>query len=203
MFGGITIDLNHMGILDIVTIVAICAIIALIIILTWLRIKKIQKQREPIAEGPASDEIFKLVSRVKYPSNVTAEQGSIHKVTTSPQTSIPEQTPKKIDLLKNRVDITDSLKALAEKYFVREITLATDDGLVLASSGGRDVQTDAAKFSQIVKRQMAPDEHGVTIFELYHKETHLAVIIRSDKDPPWNWKKEIMEDTKGILQCWL
>ena len=189
--------------MDIVTIVAICVIIALIIILTWLRIKKIQKQHEPIPEGPASDEIFKLVSRVKYPSGVNAEQGQIQNVTTTPQKSIPEQSPKKIDLLKNRVDITDSLKALAEKYFVREITLATDDGLVLASSGGRDVQTDAAKFSQIVKRQMAPDEPGVTIFELYHKETHLTVIIRSDKDPPWNWKKEIREDTKGILQCWL
>jgi flagellar biogenesis protein FliO len=189
--------------MDIVTIVAICAIIALIIILIWLQIKKIQKQREPIAEGPASHEIFKLVSQVKYPSGVTVEQGSIHNVTAIPQKSQSEQTPKKIDLLKNRVDITDSLKALAEKYFVREITLATDDGLVLASSGGRDVQADAAKFSQIVKRQMAPDEPGVTIFELYHKETHLTLIIRSDKDPPWNWKKDIKEDTKGILQCWL
>lgn len=203
MSGGITIDLNHAGIVDIATIAAICAILALIIILTWLRIKKIQKQPEPIAEGPASDEIFRLVSRVKYPSGVTAEEGQIQNVTTSPQKSIPEQSPKKIDLLKNRIDITDSLKALAEKYFVREITLATDDGLILASSGGRDVQTDAAKFSQIVKRQMAPDEPGVTIFELYHRETHLTVIMRSDKEPPSNWKREIREDTKGILQCWL
>jgi hypothetical protein len=50
---------------------------------------------------------------------------------------------------------------------------------------------------------MAPDEPGVTILELYHRETHLTVIIRSAKDPPSNWNKEIREDTKGILQCWL
>jgi hypothetical protein len=105
--------------------------------------------------------------------------------------------------LKNRVDITDSLRALAEKYSILEITLATDDGLVLASSTDRDVQADAAKYTQIVKHQTATDEPDVILFELYHKESHVVGIIRGEKDLPQNWRKEIREDTKGILQWWL
>ena len=124
-------------------------------------------------------------------------------VPATPAPSAPEKSPKKIDLIKNRVNLTESLKALAEKYSVLEITLGTDDGLVLASSTGRDVQADAAKYSQIVKQQIPPDEPGVTLFELHHKEAHLVGIVRADKDIPQGWKKEIREDTKGILQWWL
>jgi hypothetical protein len=124
-------------------------------------------------------------------------------VTVTPAPSVPEKFPKKIDLIKNRLNITDSLQALAEKYSVLEITLGTDDGLVIATSSERDVQADAARFSQIFNQQLPPDEPGVTLFELHHKEAHLVGIVRADKEIPQDWKKEIREDTKGILQWWL
>jgi hypothetical protein len=131
------------------------------------------------------------------------ESGQAPGVTTGTAESVHEQTPKKIDLIKNRSNITGSLQALAEKYSVLEITLGTDDGLVLASSAVRDVQPDAAKFSQTFRHNEAPDEPGVSLFGLSHKETHLIGIIRTDKELPQTWKEEIREDTKGILQWWL
>jgi len=144
---------------------------------------------------------------VKYPVHQVTQPEQLPSATTSvtaiPAPSVPEKSPKKIDLIKNRLNITESLQALAEKYSVLEITLGTDDGLVLASSSGRDVQGDAAKYSQIVKQQIQPDEPGVTLFELHHKEAHLVGIVRADKEIPPDWKKEIREDTKGILQWWL
>jgi hypothetical protein len=155
-----------------------------------------------IEETPP-DEIFKLASRVKYPVQVTPQSGRTPDAITAPAKSEPEKSPKKIDLIKNRVNISESLQALAEKYSVLEITLGTDDGLVLASSTGRDVQADAAKFSQIVKQQRAPDEPGVILFELHHKDALLIGIVRTNEDIPRNWKKEMREDTKGILQWWL
>jgi hypothetical protein len=144
---------------------------------------------------------------VKYPVHQAPQPEQLPiattPVTVTPTPSVPEKIPKKIDLIKNRLNITDSLQALAEKYSVLEITLGTDDGLVIASSSERDVQVDAARFSQIVNQQIQPDEPGVTLFELHHKEAHLVGIVRADKDIPPDWKKEIREDTKGILQWWL
>jgi hypothetical protein len=193
---------------DIVVVVIICIIIALIVVFAWFRIKKSKSRRgdvvqEPIIQEPPLNEIFTLISRVKYPVTMAPPPGQAPDVATKPAESAPEQTPKKIELIKNRVNITESLEALAKKYFLLEITIATDDGLVLASSADHDVQPDAAKFSQILRRQMVPDEPGVTLFELYHNEAHLIGIIRTDKDLLQNWKKEIREDTKGILQWWL
>jgi len=110
---------------------------------------------------------------------------------------------KKIELVKNRLNITDSLQALAEKYSILEITLASDDGLVIASSTDRDVQEDAARYSQIVKHQEAAGDPEVSLFELYHKDAHIIGIIRKDRDLPPAWRNEIRQDTKGILQWWL
>jgi len=143
------------------------------------------------------------VSKVKYPAGDAAKYGQAREIPVKSLPSETEKNGKKIELLKNRIDITDSLRALAEKYSILEITLASDDGLVLASSAKRDVQADAARYSQIIKRQEATDEPGVILFELYHKEVHIIGIIREEQDLPHNWRKEIREDTKGILQWWL
>jgi hypothetical protein len=115
----------------------------------------------------------------------------------------PRKTIKKIELIKNRVNITDSLRGLAEKYMILEIILASGDGLVIASSTGRDVQADAARYSQIVKRQEATDEPKVSLFELNHKEEHIIGIIRENQDLSQTLRNEIRQDTKGILQWWL
>jgi hypothetical protein len=204
MFGGIYIDLNIPGTTDIIAVAIVCIVIAIVIIIVWMiRVKKIQKKGGQNAEETPADEIFKLVSRVKYPVRSAPQSGEAPAVTTKRAEPDPEKSPKKIDVIKNRVNITESLQALSEKYSVLEITLATDDGLVLASSAGRDVQADAAKFSQIVRQQRPPDEHGVTLFELRHRESSLVGIVRTDKEIPPNWKKGIREDTKGILQWWL
>jgi hypothetical protein len=200
---GIFIELNILGITDIITLTIIGIIIVISILIAWFQIKKFKKQREQVIEGAPADEIFKLVSKVKYPAEVTAKYGQTPEIPVNPVIREPEKTRKKIDLIKNRVNITDSMRALAEKYFILEITLASDDGLVIASSTDRDMQADAARYSQIVKRQEAPEEPGVSLFELYHKEAHIIGIIREERDLPSTWKKEIREDTKGILEWWL
>ncbi len=108
-----------------------------------------------------------------------------------------------IELTRNRKTITASLQALARKYSLFEITLATDDGLVFASSAERDVQADAAKYSQIMKQKSSLNEPGVTLFELDHKGSHLVGIIRTKNELVQNGETGIREDTKGILQWWL
>ncbi|OPY37606.1 MAG: hypothetical protein A4E35_01192 [Methanoregula sp. PtaU1.Bin051] len=115
----------------------------------------------------------------------------------------PGIPPNTIELVRTKETITASLKALAKKYSLAEITLATDDGLLIASSSDRDVMADVAKFSQIAMEKSIPDEPEVTLFELDHKGSHLVGIIRTKNKLRQNWKTGIQEDTKGILQWWL
>jgi hypothetical protein len=140
---------------------------------------------------------------MKYPAGEAEKTRQTGEFLPAVSKSGPEQIPKPVDLLQNRKDITSSLRALAEKYSLAEITLATDDGLVLASSAGHDVQADAAHYSQIIKRQSAPDDPGVSLFELRHRDAGVIGIIRMSTQLPQNWKKGIREDTKVILQWWL
>ena len=140
---------------------------------------------------------------MKYPAREAEKTRQSGEFSPAVSKSGPEKSPKPVDLLQNRKDITSSLQALAEKYSLAEITLATDDGLVLASSAGHDVQGDAAHYSQIIKRQSAPDDPEISLFELRHRDAGVIGIIRMNTNLPQNWKKGIREDTKVILQWWL
>ena len=63
---------------------------------------------------------------------------------------VPEEIPvKEIELVSGRADITMSLLALVEKYSLDQVTIATKDGLVFASSGSENAQNDAAIYSGI------------------------------------------------------
>ena len=105
--------------------------------------------------------------------------------------------------VRDHATLTANLQALAEKYSLSEITLATEDGLVIASSAERDVQADAARYSQMLKQKSAPDEPGVMLFELDLYGSHLVGITRTRNELRQNLKPGIDEDTKGILQLWL
>jgi hypothetical protein len=187
-----------------VTIIIIIVVILAAILAALFQTLRFLRKKERAAVEPPADEIFRLVSRVKYPAHLPPERKVSPPAAPVYEVPAPEIHLKETELIKDRGDITGSLRALAEKYSLSEITLATDDGLVLASSAQYDVQADAAKFSQIAKHQSPPDEPGVTLFEMYHKEAHIIGIIRAgDFDLPQNWKKGIREDTKVILQWWL
>jgi hypothetical protein len=184
----------------------VCVIIAIVFFLALYYKLKFLKRKEEIAYNPPpSNEIFELVSRVKYPQQpeMHTEQEAKPYTVFSVKDPDLETNPSPDNLIKNRRDITASLQALARKYSLSEITLATDDGLVFASSAGRDVEADAAKFSQFRGRESPPDDPDVTLFGLNHKGSHLIGIIRTENEIPRDRKKEIGEDTKGILQWWL
>ena len=199
--GGIAIGINILGITDVVTLVAILAIIALVVLYALIRIRRHNKRAETVPDAP-QEEIFRLVSRVKYPQSPAPRPLDSADV---PRTAVqePEIRPKDVELLEGRPDMIASMRAIAEKYSLSEITLATDEGLVFVTSADRDVQPDAVKYSQIARHQAPPDEPDVTLFELMHRDSRLIGIIRTPRELPQNWKRQIRDDTKGILQWWL
>jgi hypothetical protein len=186
--------------IDALTVTILSAIIIITILLAWLRIRKYRERKDGIVDE-SPDEVFKMASRVKYPAATrnTPERTGQETVLKKPGIAEPANT----ELVNGRKDLTDSLHALVQKYRLDEITLATDDGLVFATTTDRDMQPEAVKYSQLIRHMGIPNEPDVTLFELIHKESRLIGILKSPHDLSHGWKREIREDTKVILQWWL
>ena len=111
--------------------------------------------------------------------------------------------PKDLSVVDGRADLTASLCALVEKYSFGELTLATADGLVFASSGGESAQTDAAHYSETFIRDPLSETPGVTLFGVSHKGSELIGIIRTTPEVSEEIVEMVENDTKDILNRWI
>jgi hypothetical protein len=127
----------------------------------------------------------------------------------SPAIPVPANAPARMpepatipetDLTGNSRDLRESLCALAGKYSLDSVTIATSDGLVLAASGGSTTQEDAASYSRL---NIGGEPEGVTLFVLNHKGSELTGIIRSQGIITGEVQKRIESDTKDILNRWI
>ena len=102
--------------------------------------------------------------------------------------------------MENCRDLRQCLLALAARYSLDSLTIATSDGLVLASSGGSLALEDAAAFSG---KHPGKQPEGVTLFIMNHKGSGLTGIIRTQEIITWETQTRIENDTKDILNRWL
>ena len=111
--------------------------------------------------------------------------------------------PADIDFLTGKTTISQSLTTLAEKYRVEQITLATMDGLLLASSRDAGASADAATFSQIVTTDPQTKIPGVFIFRIDHKGSTIVGSVRIKTIVGSEMERQIKDDTKDILNWWI
>ncbi|MDD5169557.1 MAG: hypothetical protein PHN75_12120 [Syntrophales bacterium] len=143
-------------------------------------------QTSPVKQIPSDDLSFHgNIGTVSAPQSQVA----------SPVTGLQE--------IRSHPDISSSMRALGNKYALYEITIATDDGLVLATSASRDVEFDAVHYSQVVQLNTSPSEPDVTLFEVNHKGSRLIGIIRATRHISPVMIEQVRDDTKVILQWWL
>ena len=100
-------------------------------------------------------------------------------------------------------DITQSLGALVSKHSLDRFTIATSDGLVIASSGGGDAGADAAQFSGMFRNDPLLETPGVVMFGLSHKGSELVGIIRADRPVLEETRKKIEKDANDIIHRWI
>ncbi|QYZ78819.1 hypothetical protein E2N92_04930 [Methanofollis formosanus] len=113
-----------------------------------------------------------------------------------------EKPPLEIELIRGRADIMESMKALCEKYYLDAFTISTDDGLVVASSGG-DAASDAAKYSYVFSEGRLPDDPTVMLFGIQHKGSSLVGILHTEHNIPETWVQDMEHDAVEVLQQWL
>jgi len=111
--------------------------------------------------------------------------------------------PKTASVIDGMSDITESLGGLVEKYSLEHFTIATIDGLVFASSGGKSAEEDAARFGGFATAGFHTEPGGIVRFGLTHKGSDLVGIIRTNLQIPAEISRMIERDTQDILNWWI
>jgi hypothetical protein len=107
-----------------------------------------------------------------------------------------------VDIFKAYSDIGDNMKALKKKYELDSITLASEDGLVIASSDLEGSRL-AAEYSQIMKKLQEPVDCRIHLLKMHYRGSPLIMIIRTEKPLPPVWLSSIEDDVRKILNMWL
>ena len=111
--------------------------------------------------------------------------------------------PKDIDCIHGKADISESLEALAEKYSLEEITLATADGLLLASSLGAPSADVISRDREIYTNNPGIRPPGIMLFGVEHEGSSLVGFAKT-KDPPRQEPgQELICETIDILNWWI
>ncbi|HEX3001679.1 MAG TPA: hypothetical protein VHN82_04840 [Methanoregula sp.] len=110
---------------------------------------------------------------------------------------------KEIPVIDTAEDIIDSVRLLTEKYSLTQFTLATSDGLVLASGGVGSALEDAAWFGRPRGEVSEENIPGIAVFTVTHKGSDLTGIIRSNLPIPQKTLVMIECDTQDILTRWI
>ena len=188
-------------------IIAITIVIILLVIVFLIFRRKRENQPVNRKEDGSGHPIGSLDYRpTLQPVKETKPLSPPEAADKSPGTALPsvEQVQtNEIELLAGRADIAESLLALSEKYSLDQFTIATEDGLVFASSGSKNAQNDAAIYSSLYSEDPGTAIPGVVLFGLVHKSSGLIGIIRTNRPVSERILENIAADTKDILNWWI
>ena len=121
--------------------------------------------------------------------------------TVTPAPAKPRQ--RKIDCVSGNADLGESLAALAEKYSLEEITLATADGLLLASSGKAPSADTVARYAGMYAENVQPRPPGIMLFGLEYKGSLLVGVAKTRDLYAQEPEQDLLNETKDILNRWI
>jgi len=159
-----------------------------------LKKKQFLKERNKIADFPHQ--------HMDYQSEIRRVKRMLPALQTRMVQKNAAPAIKEIEILYGRTDITQSLSALVEKYSLDTFTIATSDGLIFASSGGEDSQTDAATGCKMVNHDLPLTTPLVIVSGLTHKGSTLVGVIRTQNPVSEDISQKIATDTQAILNWW-
>jgi hypothetical protein len=167
---------------------------ALIISILQKKIRLLKLKRK-IATFPPQYQKFHVETKLIRKMVPVLQSRRVHKT--------PALMRREIELLIGQKDITQSLKALVEKYSLITFTIATSDGLVFASSGGDDANMDAATYTTLATVDPLAKTATIIIPGLIHKGSDLVGIIRTHNPLEEEILMKITKDTQTILNWWV
>lgn len=155
--------------------------------------------------GPESSSMNSTIEKKESPPIIQPKVSDIP-VQPSSEKIITEKVKDKIypdiNLTTNSLSIMESMNRLCQKFSIETCTLASLDGLAIASSytGGT---RDAAYFSNLFLRENIHRQGDVIISPLKFQNQDLIFIIRSQRNLNSEDIEAIKSDEKRILLFWL
>jgi hypothetical protein len=183
--------------IDSAVIILVAGIVIVLCIVVGFIVKKSRSAKSAklhkITEDPS-----RIPLRVqKIPVNATViSPGQDAVVPAAPQ-------PKEINCIHGMTDISQSLIALAEKYSLDEITLATSDGLLLASSSKKPAADDIARYCGIYITNPRARSPGILLFGVEHKGSSIVGIAKTKGPDLQEPGQDLIDETKDILNWWI
>jgi len=96
-----------------------------------------------------------------------------------------------------------SLAALAKKYSLDEATVATADGLLLASSVESPTAEDIARYCRIHTDPLQAQPDGVWIYDMEYKGSSLVLITKRTGSITSERERTLVQEAKDILKWWI
>ncbi|MDT8358160.1 MAG: hypothetical protein RQ758_06605 [Methanomicrobiaceae archaeon] len=112
------------------------------------------------------------------------------------------RAPLEIDLIKGRRDIQESMQAFCEKYGIDSFTLASGDGLVIASSLPHPDEK-AAHYSYLFSNGIEPKNPGVRLFGFDFNDDLVVGIVRAGGQIPPECIEAMKGEAVNVLTWWL
>jgi hypothetical protein len=97
-------------------------------------------------------------------------------------------------------DITSGINLIAKKYRLDSLTVASSDGLVVASAGSGDPEFEAAYYTDILSRNAPIPENGVRLFEFAYLGMALVGIARARNLPPKESEQQMKADIWTVFE---
>ncbi|MDD1720099.1 MAG: hypothetical protein LUQ25_08580 [Methanoregulaceae archaeon] len=96
---------------------------------------------------------------------------------------------------------TVALRSVAERYSLASITVATTDGLAVASTRS-DPHEEAALYKTITSSGIERSSTA-QVFPIDYYGIPLIGIVHPDRDPSPEWRANVEDDVKIILSLWI
>jgi hypothetical protein len=173
------------------------AIAIVLCIAAWLALRKIWSGAKGYPHKIALEPSRTPLKVQKIPANAPGDAADQEMVSTS------APRPNEIDCLKDSADLNESLAMLAGKYSLDEITLATSDGLLLASSRKTSSADAVARYTGMYAENVQPWPPGVMLFGLEHKGSFLVGIVKKTGLLVQEPDQDMVRETKDILNWWI
>ncbi|MFA4861073.1 hypothetical protein [Methanoregula sp.] len=177
---------------------AVIAVLGILVLVVVLRIRRRSVPARTAAPGPTPGRKFAYQPESKTVLHIPAARKSVP-VRKEPEPPVARQ----IDLVSGKRDLSDSLAALATKYSLDSVTLATCDGLVIASTSPDGAEIDAARFAEIYVSSPLFETPGAVIIGIAHEGSDIIGIIRANNEISDEICGNIESDTKVILNSWI
>lgn len=157
------------------------------------------------SRAAAREKILKIVPKSFHASPPIRQPPQQFRKSTVLDTATPARSPAQedTDCFHDRASLHESLAALAKKYSLVEVTFATADGLLLASSLEFPAAEEIAQYCRIHTDSSYAQPDGVRIIDMAHNGSSLILITKTTGQVTDGQEHALVQEAKDILKWWI